>query len=421
MLSVESAQQRILQDISPLPVEQVPLADALGRVLARDAVAVRAQPPADNSAMDGYAVRHADLAPLTERNEPVILPVAMTIPAGGWPERALRPGEAARIFTGAPVPEGADLVIIQERTCRLDDGRVRIDDPGRGPGHHVRPAGEEMSPGETYLQAGRALGFADLALLASQGLAEVPVHRRPVVAIISTGDEVHEPGDDLPRGHIWAGNAYGLIGLIRQVGAVPKNLGIAADTPQALREIFASAEGADVVLSIGGVSVGDYDFVRQVLQEMGSIETFWKVAMRPGKPNACGSLAGAPYFGLPGNPVSCLVSFLQYVRPALLRLMGATELFLPTIEATLDETVRSKPGFLLLNRGLLRFEPTTGRHHVRLTGAQGSGMVRSLALANCLVVLPEDVDEVEAGGTVRVQLLPGTADGQADPGLRIDR
>ncbi len=414
MLSVEAAQQRILQDIAPLPAEEVPLAEALGRVLAEDAAAVRAQPPADNSAMDGYAVHSADLGSV-----PAILPVVMTIPAGGWPERPLEPGEAARIFTGAPVPEGADQIIIQEETTRLDDGRVRIEAPGRGSGHHVRRAGEELQPGETYLPAGRVLRPADLAMLASQGRAVVPCRRRPVVAIISTGDEVHEPGDELPPGHIWAGNAYGLIGLIRQVGATPRNLGIAADTPEALRSIFASAEGADVVLSIGGVSVGDYDFVRQVLEEMGSIETFWKVAMRPGKPNACGTLAGAPYFGLPGNPVSCMVSFLQYVRPALLRMMGATELFLPTLEATLDETVRSKPGFLLLNRGVLRFDVSSGRHHVRLTGAQGSGMVRSLSLADCLVVLPEDTDEVKAGATVRVQLLPGAGDLQREPGLRI--
>ena len=318
MLSVEAAQKRILQDIHPLPVEQVPLGACLGRVLAEEAVAVRAQPPADNSAMDGYAVRSADLA-----------------------------------------------------------------------------------------------------MLASQGRAEVPCRRRPIVAIISTGDEVHEPGEVLPPGHIWAGNAYGLLGLIQQVGATPRNLGIAAYTPEALRAIFASAEGADVVLSIGGVSVGDYDFVRQVLKEMGSIETFWKVAMRPGKPNACGTLSGAPYFGLPGNPVSCMVSFLQYVRPALLRMMGANELFLPTLEATLDETVRSKPGFLLLNRGKLRFDVATGRHHVTLTGAQGSGMVRSLSLADCLVVLPEDVDVVPEGATVKVQLLPGTGDLQAEPGLRV--
>lgn len=421
MLSVEAAQQRILQDIIPLPAEPIPLAEALGRVLAEPAVATRALPSVDNSAMDGYAVRHADLAPLVDGGEPVVLRVVMNIPAGCWPERALEPGAAARIYTGAPMPEGADLVIIQEETERLDEGHVRIDKPGLGLGHHVRRAGEELKAGETCLPAGRVLRPADLALLASQGLAKVPCHRRPTVAIISTGDEVHEPGEELPPGHIWASNAYGLIGLVLQVGAIPKNLGIAVDTPEALRAIFSSAEGADVVLSIGGVSVGDFDFVRQVLGEMGSVEAFWKVAMRPGKPNTFGSLAGVPYFGLPGNPVSYMVSFLQYVRPALLRMMGATELFLPTLEATLDETVPSKPGFLLLNRGLLRFDAATGRHHVRLTGAQGSGMGRSLSLADCLVVLPEDVDEVEAGSTVRVQLLPGARELQAEPGLRVAR
>lgn len=419
MLRVEEAQSRILRDIVPLPAERVPLAEALGRVLAVPAVATCAQPPADNSAMDGWAVRWADLDPLASRAEPVVLRVVMTLAAGGWPERDVLPGEAARVFTGAPIPGGADSVVIQEHATALGDGTVRIDRAPRARGHHVRPAGEELRPGETYLDAGRVLLPADLALLASQGCAEVACSRRPVVAILSTGDEVHAPGEPLPRGHIWAGNAYALGGLVRQAGAVPRDLGIARDDPAALRAAFERARGADVVLSIGGVSVGDFDFVRQVLGEMGSVEAFWRVAMRPGKPNACGTLHGVPYFGLPGNPVSCLVSFMQYVWPALRKMAGAADLFLPTADAILDEPVRSKPGYLLLARGVLGERPGGGLPRVRLTGPQGSGMVRSLCLADCLVVLPEDSGDLPAGARVRVQILPGARTCQPEPGLRL--
>jgi molybdopterin molybdotransferase len=420
MLSVEQAQQRILETIQPLPGERVRLADALGRVLVEPAISTRPQPPADNSAMDGYAVRHADLAATAAGGDPTELVVAEEVRAGGWSERELQPGEAVRIFTGAPVPPGADTVVMQEWTESLDDGaRVRIDRCG-APGHHVRTAGEELEPGEVFVASGRRLRPSDLALLASQGLAHVTCHRRPVVAIVSTGDEVHEPGQPLPPGHIWAGNAYGLTGYLHQVGAVPRNMGIARDTRESLLAVFARTAGSDAMLTIGGVSVGDYDLVRPVLGELGSVQDFWKVAMRPGKPNAFGRLHDVPYFGLPGNPVSCLVSFLQYVRPALLKMQGCDELFLPTVEAELEQELTGKSGFLMFSRGVVRFDPDSGRFKVALTGAQGSGMVRSLAQANCLVVLPEQESRRGVGERVRVQLLPGADLGRLDPGLRRD-
>lgn len=417
MLTVEQAQSRILEPLSPLPVESVPLAEALGRVLAEPVIATRSQPPADNSAMDGYAVRWADVASLVDGGAPVVLPVTQEVPAGGWSDTELGPGEAARIFTGAPIPPGADHVVMQERTEALDGGRVRIDSTGQGPRDNVRNAGEDLRAGEAILPAGRPLTPPDLGLLASQGITAVEAHRRPVVGIVATGDEVHEPGVELPAGHIYSSNSYALIGQVIEAGGVPRYLGIARDDPASLREIFAATEGCDAVVSIGGVSVGDYDYVREVLAEMGE-QSFWKVAMRPGKPNASGTLLGAPYFGLPGNPVSCVVSFLQYVRPALRRLQGCTNLYLPTLDAVLGNDLRSKARFLFLYRGELRYDRDAKRWSVSTTGPQGSGMLSSMSKANCLISAPEDVTELHTGDVVRVQLLPGVSMDQLEGGLR---
>lgn len=408
MLTVEEAQAMILGGVSPLPTETVPLPDGAGRVLAAPVYATRAQPPADNSAMDGYAVRWADLAGTL----PVELIVADLIPAGGWSDRELRRGEAARIFTGAPLPPGADHVVMQERTEALDGERVRIDSTGEGPRDNVRAAGEDLAVGDVVAPAGCPLTFADLALLASQGVSELTVHRRPVVAIVSTGDEVHEPGDELPPGHIYSSNSYALIALLRQAGAEPKYLGIARDTREDLRAIFEQARGCDATVSIGGVSVGDYDYVREILADMGE-QSFWKVAMRPGKPNASGTLHGAPYFGLPGNPVSCMVSFLQYVWPALRAMQGCTDLYLPTRGATIAHDLRSNDRFLFLYRGVLSDDGT-----VRTTGPQGSGIASSMAKANCLISVPEGVGQLRTGDKVRVQLLPGAGAASGVAGLR---
>ena len=392
----------------PGTTETVPLADGLGRVLASAVHATRAQPPADNSAMDGYAVRWADVA----GELPVELTVADLIPAGGWSERELQLGEAARIFTGAPLPPGADHIVMQERTEALDGDRVRIDSTGQGPQDNVRPAGEDLAVGDETAPAGRPLTFADLALLASQGVAELTVHRRPVVAIVSTGDEIHEPGEELPPGHIYSSNSYALIALIRQAGGEPRYLGIASDTREDLRRIFEEARGCDATVSIGGVSVGDYDYVREILADMGE-QSFWKVAMRPGKPNASGTLHDAPYFGLPGNPVSCMVSFLQYVWPALRAMQGCTDLYLPTRAATIAHDLKSNDRFLFLNRAVLSPDGT-----VATTGPQGSGIASSMSKANCLISVPEGVSQLRTGDEVVVQLLPGAGGAQGEPGLR---
>ena len=425
MISLEAAQDHILSDIAPLSAERVFLDDGLGRVLASDALAVRSHPPADNSGMDGYAVRWADVSSLhsdlgcgddAPEGDGVRLAVTQTIPAGGWSNQPVGPGEAAKIMTGAPLPPGDELLVVMREWTDESEGSVLIRQCGPRPGAHIRRAGEDIAKDEAFLAAGRTLQAPDLALLASQGFTQIDVHRSPIVGIVSTGDEVHDPGTPLPPGHIWNSNVSGLKSLVREAGGTPRYLGIARDSHASLRDVFGRIAGCDVLVSIGGVSVGDFDFVKDVLDELGGEQTFWKVAMRPGKPNACGTVAGIPYFGLPGNPVSSMVSFLEYVRPALRKLQGSPDLFLPTVDAvTLDE-LQTRKRFLFLLRGVL--ERTEGGYTVRTTGPQGSGIMRSLSAANCLVAVPEDVDVVPAGSTVRVQLLPWSHAGQPEPGLR---
>ncbi len=429
MLTVEQAQARVLALARPVGAERCWIDAALGRVLAEDLRATRAQPPADNSAMDGYAMLWSDVAHLAsdhgcgdeaEGDHGVLLTVVSEIPAGSWSDRILEPGEAAKIMTGAPLPPGDGLVVVMREWTDERGDTVLIKQVGAGVGHNIRNAGEDLAEGATYLEAGRVLQPPDLALLASQGVTQVTVRRQPVVGIISTGDEVHEPGNPLPRGHIWNSNAHALGGLVREAGATPRYLGIARDSMESLREVFSRVEGCDAVISIGGVSVGDYDFVKDVLAELGGEQEFWKVAMRPGKPNASGTLAGMPYFGLPGNPVSSMVSFMQFVRPALLKMQGRNELFLETVDAELEHELSTRKRFLFLVRGVLKPKRAGLGYTVSTTGPQGSGIMRSLSLANCLVAVPEDIDKLPAGARVRVQLLPWTRRAQAESALRQD-
>ncbi len=425
MITVEAAQQHILAGVSPLAIERVFLDDALGRVLASDVQAVRAHPPADNSAMDGYAMHWDDVAHLASNKgcgdhaadvPGVTLAVTQTIPAGGWSDTPIERGQAARIMTGAPLPPGDGLIVVMREWTNESEHEVVIKQAGARSGHNIRRAGEDIELGATYISAGRTLQAPDLALLASQGVTQVDVRRAPIVGIVSTGDEVHDPGNPLAPGHIWNSNVSGLKGLVREAGGIPRYLGIARDNLPSLRDVFGRIAGCDALVSIGGVSVGDYDHVKDVLEELGGEQTFWKVAMRPGKPNACGTVAGIPYFGLPGNPVSSMVSFLQYVRPALRAMQGSEELFLPTVDAVAGEDLRTRKRFMFLLRGVL--ETTDGGYTVRSTGAQGSGIMRSLSYANCLIAIPEDQDHVAAGETVRVQLLPWSHRGQPETGLR---
>ena len=417
LISLEEAQSRVLEPIERLGAEDVPLDQCLGRVLAESLVATRSQPPADNSAMDGYAMRWADLQAIPDMG--LGLRVVSDIQAGGWSDREIGPGEAARIMTGAPVPPGEDLlVIMRERVDESTEGIVRVFQPGDGPGQNIRLAGEDIDEGDVLFETGHCLQAADLGIAASQGLTSLRCVRRPVVAILSTGDEVQLPGDELAPGHIYCSNSFALAALTREAGCEPRFLGIARDRPESLREHFARAEGADAIVTIGGVSMGDYDHVKEVAEELGAEQSFWKVAMRPGKPNAYGTLMGIPWWGLPGNPVSSMVSFLQYVRPALRKMQGCPKVFLPTVDAVLEEDIRSRAGFLFLYRGQLSWDVDLGTWTVCTTGPQGSGIMSSMSAANCLISVPEDVEELAAGDRVKVQLLPQLGAAQGLPGLR---
>ncbi|MBN92982.1 MAG: molybdopterin biosynthesis protein MoeA [Deltaproteobacteria bacterium] len=418
MLSIEEAQQRILGGVDVLDDELVPIGEARARVLAEELRATLSQPPEDNSAMDGFAVVWPDVQAVHHGGSAVTVSVVDIIGAGGRPAKALVAGEAARIMTGAPIPEGADLVVMQEwASWSSDKSQVTIERSGPD-GDNIRRAGEDVRQGEVLVEQGAVLTAADVGLAAAQGCSSLRCGRRPEVAILATGDEVHEPGEPLPEGHIYSGNSVALAGLVEEAGGVPRPLGIARDDPDSLREALERSRGADALVTVGGVSVGDFDHVKDVVAGLGAELEFWKVAMRPGKPNAFGSLFGSPWFGLPGNPVSCMVSFLQYVRPALLAMQGASSLFLTTVDAVLEEAVGSREGFLFLLRGIVEPDWTSGGYRVRTTGPQGSGILRSMAQANCLIVVPEEVSHLDAGQRVRVQLLPGPRPAQVASGLR---
>ena len=408
LLSYSEALDRILADLTALGIERVSLQDALGRVVGADILARRSLPPEDNSAMDGYALRCADQA--------APLRVCQLIPAGGRPQREVLPGEAARIFTGAPVPPGADTVVAQERTERGGD-LVRIVSP-ESVGANVRPRGEDVAAGDRIAARGDVVIASQIGMLASQGMTWVDVARRPVVAILATGDEVHEPGDPLPEGHIWSGNSHALAAAVREAGGEPRMLGIARDDTESLRRALDGIRNADVLLTIGGVSVGEFDFVKEAIDALGGQQDFWKVRVRPGKPNAFGRIGGTSWFGLPGNPVSCMVSFYEYVRPAMLTLLGRRAVFLPTRTAVLEHDLRKRKGFLILFRGVLSYDATRG-YTVRTTGPQGSGLMSSMANADCLIAGPEDAELLTAGSGVTVQLLPGgpALHAQPSPGI----
>jgi molybdopterin molybdotransferase len=402
-ISVDEARRLVLDGVEPLPPETVPTADALGRVLAAPVAATRTLPPADCSAMDGYAVRADDLAG-ARRGQPKALALAFEVAAGRAAPRALRPGEAARIFTGAPLPAGADAVVMQE-DVEAEEDRVRFSAaPARG--EHVRPAGEDLRAGETVLEPGTKLGPAHLGLLASLGRSLVRVHRRPRVALLSGGDELVEPDEDASGGRIVSSNAYSLAAQCAEAGALASNLGIARDTPSALERGLADGLASDVLVSSAGVSVGEHDHVRPALEKLGCRLVFWGVAMKPGYPIAFGRFeerAGPFVFGLPGNPVSAMVTFEQFVRPLLLRLAGRASLERPVVRAVLGETLRKRPGRQHFVRVTLAREG--GRFVAKSTGNQSSGVLRSMALAQGLLVFPAEASELAAGATAEVQVL----------------
>jgi molybdopterin molybdotransferase len=391
-LTVEEALQQILSRVQPLPTERVPLLSCLGRALAEPIRSGREIPPWPNSSMDGYAVRAEDAA-----EAPTRLTVVGTITAGSMPVRRVGAGEAMRIFTGAPMPDGADSVVPQEDT-EVTDGHVTLREGVRA-GAYVRPRGEDLRVGDVVLEPGARIGPAEIGLLATLGHAQVLVHRRPRVAILSTGNELADLGREPGPGQIPNTNTYSLIAQVMETGGDPLNLGIAADRLDSIEERLRWGKAADVLLSSAGVSVGDLDLVKDALTRAGADLHLWRVSMRPGKPITFGSLRGRPVFGLPGNPVSAMVTFELFVRPALRRMAGFRNLHRLRLRARALAPIHN-PG---ARRGYLRvtLERDDAGWGARLTGDQGSAILTSMVRAHGLAVIPGDTS-VDVGGPVEV-------------------
>ena len=408
MLGVSEAARRIVAEIVPQPIERVALLDAAGRVLAADAVAPITLPPWTNSAMDGYAVFAADVERAAP-DAPVRLPVAETISAGAFPSRGLRRGEAMRIMTGAPLPEGADSVIRVEDT---DAGVERVEiRAARDVRRNYRPRGEDFCEGDVVLSRGTPLGAAQIGVLASMGFAAIDVHRRPRVALLGSGDELVDLDrfDEARAGRkIVSSNGYTLHALVRSAGGEPVNLGFVPDSAEAMREGLLRAAGCDLIVTTAGISVGEFDYTREVLEAMGGELRFWKVRMRPGAPLGFGMLHGRPWIGLPGNPVSAMVTFELFVRPAIRRMLGHSLLFRRPVPVGLEERVTIGARLMHFLRAIVTAHGD-GTLTARLTGPQGSGILTSMARANALLIVPEDRSSVEAGEVLRALVLADDA------------
>ncbi|MBD3618223.1 MAG: molybdopterin molybdotransferase MoeA [Chromatiales bacterium] len=395
-LTVEQAQALIDRIVEPVSGrERVFLRAALDRVLATDVTAPFDVPPHRNSAMDGYAVRSADLPAEGEARLAVIGGSFAGRPFAG----ELAAGQAVRIMTGAVVPTGADTVVMQENVQRQGDTIILA--PGQRAGDNVRHPGEDMQAGEVVLEAGRRLNAADIGLLASFGIAEIDVHRRPVVAFFSTGDELKGIGSRLGEGDIYDSNRYTLHALLERLPVIIRDMGVIPDDPAAVRAAFAEAAAhADVVITSGGVSVGDADYVKQTLDALGKVD-FWKIAMKPGRPLAFGRLGEAVFFGLPGNPVSVMATFILFARPALLKRAGAIPVPPLMLKARTQNRLKKRPGRKDYQRGILA-QADDGTLAVDTTGLQGSHVLSSMSRANCFIALPRESGDVEAGEWVEV-------------------
>lgn len=393
-LAVHDAQRIIERFVTPVEaIERVAIREALDRVLASDLISTIDVPAHDNSAMDGYAIRSVDLV----NNGETALRIVGTATAGRPLDASIGPGQAARIMTGAVMPPGTDTVVVQE-IVRAEGQIVHIP-AGQAPGQNRRLRGEDLSRGKPAIGAGKRLTPADLGLIASLGVAEVPVRRRLRVAFFSTGDELRSIGEALGPGQVYDSNRYTLHGMLSRLGVEIIDMGVVPDDPQSLEDAMRIAgASADAVISSGGVSVGEADFTREVMAKLGDV-AFWTIGMRPGRPMAFGRVGKACYFGLPGNPVAVMVTFYFFAREALMRMMGATAMRLPYVRARSISGIRKKPGRTEYQRGILEVG-TDGSMQVRLTGGQGSGVLRSMSEANCIVVLHHDQDSVAAGEPV---------------------
>ncbi len=402
-LGAAEAAGRILLDVRRQPSLRIPLDDALGSVLAEDVVSPLDIPAWTNSAMDGYAARGRDVRGATEAS-PVRLRVVEHLPAGRFPTRAIQAGECARIFTGAPLPDGADSVIRQEDTDEGAETVTIVKD--RDVGVNTRQVGEDIRKGSTVLEEGAELGPAQLGVLASLAMAHPLVYRRPRVGILGSGDEIadiDQPEEILSGRKIASSNSHTLQALVRQSGGEPVNLGIAADTPDSLREHLSRALDCDLLVTSAGISVGEHDYVRAVLDELGATQRFWKLRMRPGAPVGFGLLHEVPWIGLPGNPVSTMVTYELFVRPAIRKMMGHTRAFRRSVPVRMAEPVSLKPKLQHFLRGIVT-EDSSGPE-ARLTGPQGSGILTSMARANALLVIPEGQHETPVGATVQALIL----------------
>jgi molybdopterin molybdotransferase len=406
-LPVASAQAFIARLVQPVQgIEHLSVRQAMGRVLAHDLISPIDVPAHDNAAMDGYALRGLDLAD----DGPTLLPIAGTGLAGQQRTEPVPPGHCLRIMTGAVMPDGLDTVVPQEFTTLEADGRVQVPAGVVRVGDNRRLRGEDLALGEPALCAGRVLRPADLGLIASLGMAEVPVRRRLRVAFFSTGDELRSVGEPLDEGCVYDSNRYTLWGMLHRLGVDVIDMGVVRDDPQALREAFTTAAAcADAVITSGGVSVGEADYTKRIMSELGEV-LFWRIAMRPGRPMAIGRIGDAGrqalLFGLPGNPVAVMVTFYAFVREALIAMSGASVEPLPFLRAASAGALRKKPGRTEYQRGIVS-QRDDGTWEVRITGSQGSGILRSMSQANGLVVLHHQQGYVAAGDLVDVLPFDG--------------
>jgi len=412
MISVEEALKNILSSVSPLGTEKIDILSALGRVIGEDIHSGRNIPPQDNSAMDGYAVRSVDTVGASGE-KPVMLTVIEELPAGSVSQKTIGRGQAARIMTGAFIPEGADAVVPVEDTKKEND-RVAIFASAQV-GRDIRSAGEDVKLGDKVISRGEIITPAHIGMLASLGRSFILVHQKPLIAIVSSGDELADI-DEPASLKIVASNSYSLAALVLECGAIPMQMGIARDQREDLIEKFRAAMRADLILSSGGVSVGDFDLVKDVMKQEGNRMQFWQVAMKPGKPLAFGALEDVPAIGLPGNPVSSMVSFEQFARPAILKMMGHKNIFRKTIQARLIGDISKRPGKRYFIRAIV--EQTAAGYSAKTTGEQGSGILTSMVRANGLITMPPEITEAKAGEFVTVQLLDNSLLMTANPGYQ---
>jgi molybdopterin molybdotransferase len=401
MISVEEAQEKVLSHIQELEEEERPILESLGQVLSRDIYSYLNIPPHDNSAMDGYAVRFEDTVNFPR------LSVIGEVACGSFPTCKVEPGCAIRIMTGAPLPSGADTVVPFEDTNEEEQGKVkpsRITIKGKvEKGENIRRRGEDIQKGVLVLSKGTPIYPPEIGVLSSLGLSRAPVVRRPVVSIIATGDELAEVGQPLSPGKIYDANTYTVAAQVRCYGGIPRILGIGCDTASSLNQkIDEGIKNSDLLITSGGVSVGDYDIVKDILACRGKVE-FWTVRMKPGKPLAFGVMQGVPHLGLPGNPVSSMVVSDLFVRPAIFKLMGKDISPRPRVQAVMEDDILNTDNRRIFARVVLR--KSDGQYHAHLTGPQGSGILTSMVHADALAIIPENVDRMKKGDVVWVQLL----------------